>query len=405
MLRVWLLLFIVLWAAGLQAQQRHCATPHAVPATQFGPPTRLASGCADTLVMRIPVVVHVLHKGEPVGVGSNISDQRINEQIRILNEDFRRMPGTRGFNSRDTISRDARIEFVLAGLDPQDQPTNGIVRVNSNQSWVYSQEVAMKALSLWPSHQYMNIWVSDLTDYLGYAQYPASTLPGLPTDRGPATDGVVIGYKYFGLSGTQGGNYNLGRTATHEVGHFLGLLHIWGDGDCTATDYCPDTPAQNGAVYGCPSNSQSCASVGLPKDQIENYMNFTNDVCMNVFTICQIGRMRDVLCNSPRRNTLVNNAKIVATPQQPVAQLEKLRLYPNPVDAGQLLQIAVEDSAPRHIRVYDLLGKRLLDMSPALTGTTSQVFSLPTQAWTPGIYIVQVIYSNNQAASRKLVIR
>jgi len=144
---------------------------------------------------------------------------------------------------------------------------------------------------------------------LGYAQFPSeSGLPGLDDDEGSAeTDGVVVGYKYFGSS--EKGNfpelnetYDLGRTCTHEVGHWLGLRHIWGDGNCLADDFCDDTPASDDANFSCTPTS-SCGS----RDMIENYMDYTEDQCMNLFTADQKERMIQVLLNSPRRNTLYQN--------------------------------------------------------------------------------------------------
>ena len=201
---------------------------------------------------RIPVVVHVVHNGEAVGIGANISSAQVQSQMDVLNEDFRKMSGTNGENDHpDGV--DTLIEFFLATVGPNGDTLEepGIDRVDGGRSeWPKGIlrnpiETNLKPYTIWNPENYFNIWTVNLggfagRDLLGYAQFPdGSGLPGLNDDNGTDnTDGIVIGYKYFGSS--QKGNfseliapYDLGRTATHEVGHWLGLRHIWGDGDCT----------------------------------------------------------------------------------------------------------------------------------------------------------------------------
>ncbi|HRP54301.1 MAG TPA: M43 family zinc metalloprotease, partial [Fluviicola sp.] len=159
---------------------------------------------------------------------------------------------------------------------------------------------------------YMNIWLCNISGgILGYAQFPQSPLGGMGcATPAAATDGVVFLYNSIGKSSVTGfpGPYNEGRTATHEIGHWLGLRHIWGDGGCTVDDYCNDTPVAAAANYGCPSGTNSCTAApdqGL--DMIENYMDYTNDLCMSVFTNDQKQRMRAVLEGSPMRVSLINS--------------------------------------------------------------------------------------------------
>ena len=159
-------------------------------------------------------------------------------------------------------------------------------------------------MSYWPAEDYLNIWVAPLTgSLLGFAQFPQSdTEPGLEDASAyRLTDGVVIDSEYFG-SNSSVNPISKGRTATHEVGHFLGLRHIWGDGGCDTDDFCEDTPQVDGANYNCPSGEVvSCGN----KDMFQNYMDYTNDVCMNLFTRNQSERMIAVLENSPRRKRLL----------------------------------------------------------------------------------------------------
>ncbi|QTY27197.1 zinc metalloprotease [Flavobacterium sp. CS20] len=274
----------------------------------------------EVFIYRIHVVVHVVHYGEPIGQGANISYEQVKSQIEVLNEDFRKMVGTNGYND-NPVGADTTIEFVLADKDPDGNLLTepGIDRINGGRSeWpkgVFRNpiETSLKPTYYWDPSQYFNIWTINFggfvsRDLLGYAQFPSrSGLPGLNADGGSAeTDGVVIGYKYFGSS--EKGDfpelvapYDLGRTATHEVGHWLGLRHIWGDGDCSNDDYCLDTPNASAPNYDCASIKISCDEPEMP----QNYMDYSYDNCMNIFTENQKKRMITVLKNSIRRKELI----------------------------------------------------------------------------------------------------
>lgn len=263
------------------------------------------------VVITIPVIVHVVHDGDEVGIGNNISFEQISSQIDVLNEDFRRLPGTPGFNTHPD-GADTEIEFCLATIDTNGVPLvePGVHRINrNNRGWnappytmSYSDQV-VKPQSQWNPNDYLNIWVMPLSSgLLGFAQTPdASTLNDIPIVGGSAgADGVVIRPTSFGRVGNVNAPYDLGRTTTHELGHFFGLIHTSGDGGCAFDDGCADTPTTNGQNYGCPSGEASCGETSM----IENYLEYTDDACMNVFTECQKLRMLTVLSNSPRRNSL-----------------------------------------------------------------------------------------------------
>lgn len=291
----------------------------------------------DVGVLQIPVVVHVIHRGEAVGEGTNIPFEQIEDQIRILNEDFRRQ-------NADTIATlpifeplaaDVMIEFVLARQTPDGFVTNGVTRTEGNQiSYGINSAGTLSDLSYWPAEDYFNIWVAPLRNgYLGYAQFPISDLEGLEeASNNRETDGVVIDYRYFGSTGNAVSG-SLGRTTTHEVGHFLGLRHIWGDGDCSADDFVEDTPLQSSESDGCPIDPVSCGS----PDMYQNYMDYTDDVCMNLFTQNQKERMRIVLLNSPRRASLLTSYAL--TPPQMAdndAGIEQIISPRQSVCSGQL---------------------------------------------------------------------
>lgn len=261
-------------------------------------------------VIRIPVVVHIVHNGEAVGQGANISAQQVQSQIDVLNEDYRRKPGTPGFNN-NPVGADTEIEFCLATVNPQGatMAEAGIDRVRGTRA-TYPRsviETQLKPQTIWDPNKYLNMWTvtfgGDEVQLLGYAQFPnASGLEGMPAGQGVAnTDGVTMRYSSFGRVGNVEPPFDGGRTTTHEVGHWLGLRHIWGDEQPNCgNDFCDDTPTSNGPNYGCNRNANNCSN----RNMVENYMDYSDDPCMNIFTQNQKERMLAVLNNSPRRASL-----------------------------------------------------------------------------------------------------
>ncbi|MBP6588390.1 MAG: zinc metalloprotease, partial [Flavobacterium sp.] len=282
---------------------------------------RTSSKTAAPTIITIPVVVHVIYNGQPIGTAPNITDAQVESQIAVLNQDFRKMLGSPGGESTNPVAADIGIEFVLAKVDPNGNPTNGINRVSMCQpSWSRTEiDETVKPATIWDPTQYMNMWSVEFSgaSLLGYAQFPdASGLPGLDASGGNAnTDGVVSGYTVFGSKDHDTNNnflldatYNKGRTMTHEVGHWLGLRHIWGDATC-GDDFCADTPIHHDSNYHCPTTIPlSCDPVPVP-EMIQNYMDYTDDACMNIFTQNQKDRIITVMTNSPRRSSLKTSTK------------------------------------------------------------------------------------------------
>ena len=248
-------------------------------------------------VYTIPVVVHVVYNTST----QNISNAQIQSQIDVLNDDFRRMNND-AVNTPSTfvgVAADAEIEFCLASVDPSGNATTGIIRkstsvssFNTNDNMKFNSSGGSSA---WPSSDYLNIWVCRLSGgVLGYAQFPGGS---------SSTDGVVIDYRYFGTTGTVSSPFDEGRTTTHEVGHWLNLYHIWGDAFC-GNDYVNDTPQHSGPHYGCPNHpNSSCGSV----DMFMNYMDYSDDDCMNLFTTGQKNRMRALFSGGGARASILSS--------------------------------------------------------------------------------------------------
>ncbi len=219
-------------------------------------------------IIEIPVIVNVLYKTS----AQNISDAQIQSQIAVLNNDFKAL--NTDYNNTPSIFQPIRsgnfgIQFVLEGV---------VRKSTTKTSW--STNNAMKQSSqggINPTSPTtnLNIWVCNLSNgILGYAQFPGGS---------SATDGVVIDDNAFGTVGTVTSPYNKGRTATHEVGHWLNLRHIWGDATC-GSDLVSDTPQHNTANYGCPTYPHYSTCTGTPIEMTMNYMDYTNDACMYMFT-------------------------------------------------------------------------------------------------------------------------
>ena len=251
---------------------------------------------ARTTVARIAAVVHVLYRT----ADEDIAEDQVRSQIDVLNADFRSRNAdlARVPEAFKDLAGDALVEFFLATKDPDGKATSGITRTRTAVA-AFGGEIAQLdaaikgAARAWPADRYLNIWVCTLGDgLLGYAQFPG----------GPAeSDGVVVLNTAFGTTGTVEAPFHLGRTATHEVGHWLNLLHIWGDDrlGCRGSDNVGDTPNQGGSNQGCPVFPRISCRNGPHGDLFMDYMDYTDDACMSLFTRGQVARMHAAL-DGPR---------------------------------------------------------------------------------------------------------
>ncbi|MDY0748714.1 zinc metalloprotease [Paucibacter sp. R3-3] len=243
----------------------------------------------------IPVVVHVVYRI----AAENISQAQVQSQIAALNRDYAAANEDKG----DTpacwrgLVTNIGVQFKLANKDPEGKVTDGITRTKTKAASFSSHDevkfTAKGGADAWPTDQYLNLWVCSLGEgLLGYAQFPG----------GPAaTDGVVILNTAFGTTGTATAPYNLGRTAVHEVGHWLNLNHIWGDtSDCSGTDHVDDTPDQQLPNYGKPAFPHVTCQNGPNGDMFMNYMDYVDDDAMVMFTAGQSARMHATL-TGPRK--------------------------------------------------------------------------------------------------------
>ena len=245
-------------------------------------------------ITTIPVVVHVVYNTR----AENISTAQINSQIAALKKDFRATNSDKSKvpNVWKGLVADTRIQFALATTDPTGQSTSGIVRTKTTRTSFGTGDTVKSSASggadPWPSDRYLNIWVCTLGGgLLGYAQFPGGP---------PATDGVVVLNTAFGTRGSATAPFNLGRTLTHEIGHWLNLRHIWGDTeDCSGSDFVADTPNAEGPNYGKPAFPQISCSNGPNGDMFMNYMDYVDDAAMFMFTPQQVARMQATL-DGPR---------------------------------------------------------------------------------------------------------
>ncbi len=361
----------------------------------------------------IPVVVHVIYNS----TANNISDAIVQSQITVLNEDYGHYG--RGYNS-SPLGSVAKVIFSLASIDPDGNPTPGIDHIQSQYTNVVSDnEMLTKNLSVWDTKRYLNIWVVNSIDQgmtsgteSGYA-YLASDVSSL-TDKN--ADGIVVNYKYFGRNTPfNPANYNYGRTTTHETGHYFNLLHPWGldgpglDGCTDGNDDVEDTPPCTGEYFSRyrGSTADSCddpVQCGNNLRLIADYMDYSQDRCMDIFTKGQINRMRQAILTY--RPGLVSYENAVATGlqnlylqyNQPVA--DAFDIAPNPSSGTLYIYPDFVQDENTDLYVYDIIGKMVKHVSLNLKNEKTAV-SIPDVS--NGMYEL-VLVTPSQTYKQKMII-
>ncbi len=338
----------------------------------------------------IPVVFHIVYR---FGT-QNIPDLRITEQMNTLNADYA------GLNTDiSEVPADftqfvgtSRIRFELASIDPDGNPTTGIERIETDSSVFSMSDEGIKHSELggadaWNSSQYLNIWVGRIEQgILGYATPPNTAMAD--------EDGVVIGYKYVGLSNSA--SYGLGRTGTHEVGHYLGLIHLWGayGPSCTLDDGISDTPMQFEAHYVDPGHpSISCNSA----DMFMNYMDYVEDEDMFFFSAEQVTHMETAL--------EINRESLLTSPALAVDENisnEVFEIFPVPVSKGSELTVVIpEGKVINQVQIVDLLGRVHLN---DIVDTNDKELSLNIKELSTGVYLLK-LNGEKMSYNKRIVIR
>ncbi|MEO6455281.1 MAG: M43 family zinc metalloprotease [Ginsengibacter sp.] len=371
--------------------QRICATNEAqLKPNLYSRSATQSLSARDTLpdeIITVPVVIHVLYNDNI----QNISDAQVISQIESLNKDYRKLNNTRNIPTVfSSLSADARIIFCLAKTDPIGRATTGIIRKNiKTKSWSANDQMKFSASGgddTWDSKRYLNIWICNLSGgSLGY-----SSLPGSPADK----DGVVIQYDVFGTTGNLRAPFNKGRTATHEIGHWLGLLHLWGDALC-GDDLINDTPPQRSYNNGCPAFPHvSTCSINANGDMFMNFMDFTDDDCMSMFTRGQKNKMRSMFASGNARNSFLNSQACNSpSPEEgPMASgnvviiKSAVSLYPNP--AKDFIIIEAKNSVEligKTMVIFNTVGREI--KRQLLTSSKNRILinNMPS-----GIYVIKI---------------
>ena len=356
--------------------------------------------------INIPVVVHVLWNKAV----ENISDAQILSAINVLNEDFNRKnaDASKTPSLFTSVAGAADVNWCMAVQDPQGKPTNGIIRIQTTKTGFATDNGAKKSgasfggSDAWPTDKYFNIWCVNFTDQqlLGYGEFPTNVQTN--------THGFCATYKAFGLGGANVAPFNLGRTGTHEVGHCFNLKHIWGDeAQCAADDGVTDTPQQKSENYGVktfpqgPSAAGGCCTASDQSSMFMNYMDYTDDGAMNIFTKGQVTRMLAVLNTGPySKYNLSKGCTPVATGLNEFDAASIFNLSPNPTNG--LITLTIKSALEKNaiVNVKNILGETMSTISLNALGEN---VSIDLSHHADGVYFIELI-NNGKVLTQKLIL-
>jgi hypothetical protein len=343
----------------------------------------------------IPVVIHVLWHDSI----ENISDAAILSQLDVLNQDYSRTNSDASLTPSlwQSIAVNTDFKFCFAKRKPDGTHTNGIERKQTTVV-AWSPDDAMKhaasdGLDVWDRNQYLNIWVVNFSNnVLGYSE-----LPGSPAD----IDGVAIAYEAFGKYETYlSPQYNLGRTTTHEIGHWFGLLHTWGDdgGNCNNSDSVADTPNQGLEDYGCPTFPKTDAcSPSSPGIMFMNYMDYSDDVCMNMFTAGQVARMTATL--NAYRPSIITSPGCASVGIDEIDLYEFITVFPNPAAEEVFLSVNFPQFTDLKYSVNNLLCETVI--SGEEKNVSSSRIKINVSALATGMYVL-LLRTDEGVLSKKI---
>ncbi len=409
-IRAAFLVFLLLWGFNfLLAQEPHCHADemlhHHLEAQNLQHELKVYKENLKNIVpsrngsdiLSIPIVFHVIHSGEPIGSGSNLTDAKIFEQIQILNTDFNQLNADQNQIPSEFAGRaaDVDLEFCIAQIDPAGVATSGITRTQFNSiSSLNFIENNIKPQTQWDPTKYMNVWILRMPDpnILGYSHLP---VPGIIHT---AIDGVVISHLKIGNQDS----ITKGRTLVHEIGHYLGLPHPWGanENDCGEDDQISDTPPARSPYYGHPSYPQfTCGT----SDMFMNYMDYVNDNCMFMFTEGQKAVMRSVV-NNQRISLLSSNttacSTTVSTGFSPEVN-ELVKIFPNPCH-DELSLIIPDNQILKQVAIFDSSGK-MVEIQSFADQNSAKTQHIDMQAFQNGMFILRMVTYSGETYAKRFV--
>ena len=346
-------------------------------------------------VLTIPVVFHILYKNDT----ENVSDEQIMSQLTVLNADYRKLNAD--FSSVvpsafQSLGADMQIQFCIATKKPSGESSTGIVRKEVSSSFVFEDSYyTTDGDDAWDTTKYLNIWVGSFSDtsLLGFAYFPSSA--------GQSNDGLCISFDAFGTTGTATAPFNKGRTATHEIGHYFGLDHPWGDdnsrcGTSANSDGISDTPATSGPYSGCPSfpNNAKACSTSPNGSMFMNFMDYVNDHCMAFFTNGQKTVVQNTLSSS--RLSLLSSSGCAALGLDEQSAIDAIALYPNP--ASQYFNITSLQTIIDEVDIFDSNGRLVKNQKITQINNIITIENLAS-----GIYFVRIYAEGKFLKSDKFI--